>query len=49
MTARNFIERERKKQNKKKFVFFNVIFDINYTHVDNRGRARQTNFVGGKT
>ena len=43
MAARTF--RERKKN--KVFVFFDVIFDI-YTHVDNRGRSRETNFVGRK-
>ena len=29
-------------------VFFNVIFYV-YTHVDNRERARETNFAGRKT
>ena len=36
---------ERKKQSR---VFFKVIFDV-YTHVDNRERARETNFAGRKT
>ena len=33
---------------KKRRVFFNVIFDV-YTHVDNRERAKETNFAGRKT
>ena len=39
------LEREEWKQSR---VFCDVIFDI-YFHVDNRERARETNFVGRKT
>ena len=44
MAARTF--RERKKNNK--VVSFSTFFDV-YTRVDNRERARETNFVGRKT
>ena len=51
MAARTF----RKNKQQQSRVFFDVIFDV-YTHVDNRERARasdwkqkRTNFVGTKT
>ena len=44
MAARTF----REKKNQQSRVFFDVIFDV-YIHVDNRERARETNFVGRKT
>ena len=34
---------QRKKKKQQNRVFFDVIFDV-YTHVDNRERARETNF-----
>ena len=45
MVARNFRERKKKQQSR---VFFDVILDV-YTHVDNRERASETNFVGRST
>ena len=41
-------EREREKITKQIRVVFDVIFYVD-THVDNRERARETNFVGRKT
>ena len=47
---RGLLERKKKtkqKTNKQSPVFFDVIFYV-YNHVDNRGSARETNFVGRK-
>ena len=44
MAARTF--REKKVQQSR--VFFDVIFYV-YSHVDNRERAREMNFIGRKT
>ena len=45
ITARRLLERKKQQQSR---VFFDLIVDV-YSHMDNRERARESNFVGRKT